>query len=183
MVDEIFLTPAFATPFDAGAANPAATRSSCSFSSRRSSLRPQLQFLHALRVRLTSQSSRLTSVGRSRSASVRSVDSSIVGVDAPEPGAEVVKAQRDALAAREVRRGSAADDDGAAEASIDDAGRLSESGTDDTVGFVDESCRGALSARIAAEKQPDGAHDSSARLHGGQSNEPQFARHILARGG
>ena len=144
MVDEIFLTPALAgAPLFAGAANPAETRSSCSLSSSKSSLSPQLQFLHALRVRLTSQSSRLTSVGRSRSASVSRVDSSIVGVEAPEPGFEAVKAQREALAAREVRRGRAEEEEeeeGVADESIEDAWRLSESGTDENLCFVAESC-------------------------------------------
>jgi len=125
----------------AGAANPASTKSSCS--SSRISLKPQVQFLQAFLVLLTSQSSLLTKVGRSKSASVSRVDSSMVGVEVPELEAEVVKAQREALAAREVRRGRATEPvEGAGELSMEEAGRfLKERGTEVTLGLVEVSCK------------------------------------------
>lgn len=92
-----------------------AGKSSCSCNSI--SLSPQLQFLHALRVFLTSQSGRCTAVARLRSSSVSSEDSSIVGVCVPffeVEAVESVNAQRAAFfAARAgsffLRSGSAAD--------------------------------------------------------------------------
>ena len=72
----------------------------------------------------------------------------MVGVEAPEFEAEVVKAQSDALAAREVRRGRATDAAGA-ELSMEEAGLLSERGTEETLGLVEEICERATAAGSA----------------------------------
>lgn len=69
---------------------------------------------------------------------MRRVDSSIVGVEAPE----VVKAQRDAFAAREVRRGTAAL--GSA------AGRLRDRGAEDREAFFAVNCGGN---KLASEER------------------------------
>lgn len=58
-----------------------------------------------------------------------------MGVDAPDAEAEVVKAQREALAAREVRRGRAEED----EESRAEAGRLRDRGWEEMVRFVQVS--------------------------------------------
>lgn len=80
---------------------------------------------------MTSQSGLFTRVGRRRSSSVRRVDSSIVFV--VEEVTEDVRAQREALAAFEVRRGR---ESGAAEEEREEIGRLSESGTEVTIGLT-----------------------------------------------
>jgi hypothetical protein len=110
-----------------------------------SSARPQVQFLQAFLVFFTSQFSLFTKVGLSKSTSVKRVDSSIVGGAVPfEVGADV-NAHKDALAAREVRRGKATDpvfeevEDGEVE-SIDEEGRFSDSGTEDATALPQVNC-------------------------------------------
>ena len=76
---------------------------------------------------------------------MRRVDSSIVGVAAPEEVAAVVNAQREAFAAREVRGGRATapleEATGAAEESISEAGRLRERGAEEgAADFVARIC-------------------------------------------
>lgn len=77
----------------------------------------------------------MTRVGRSKSAAVKRVDSSIVGVVVPDEAA-VVKAQSEALAAFEVLSGRA-EERGAAEVeSMEDAGLLSDREAEVVEGLV-----------------------------------------------
>lgn len=75
-------TPPFALAFSGTAFVIAAGKSS--FSSSWISLKPHVQFLHALRVFLTSQSGLCTAVARLRSSAVkRELSSIVVGVEVP----------------------------------------------------------------------------------------------------
>lgn len=107
----------------------------------------------------------LDDVGRSRSASVKRVDSSIVGVAAPDEAAAVVKAQSDAFAARDLRvgkataappsAGGAVEMDAAAAGSSAEAGRLSESGAELAVGLTARICSGSVRNRQRNVSQAD----------------------------
>lgn len=145
-----------------------------------------MQFLHALRVRLTSHPSRLTRVGRARSSAVRS-ESSSIGAAPDEAAAE--KDQSGVLDGPALGRAEGAlakgEGEGEAESSAA-AGRFlspNESGTEETAGLLpviyrEERSVSALGMRgCVGGGRPGkrGTYTLVARLNSGQSSEDQFA--------